>query len=129
MRLDDDVEELVVIKPGDNGKAKIKRFNRELSVSPARGDDEDPPKLFVLVRDFGGDVRAARLHRNDEDGRKKQSKRLKPIERIVRKLMRRQSAFANSYLQLHEMSNHRKKNGWVRDLSRNVMKSVRRSKS
>jgi len=55
---------------------------------------------------------------------KKQSKALKPLERMVRKLVKSEVAAANAYLERHEKSNRRKSNGWLRDIGKNLKKAA-----
>lgn len=56
--------------------------------------------------------------------RKKQSKFLSPWEKTVRRAAKRQVKASNIYLDRHERSNRKKKNGWIRDLNKNVSKSL-----
>ncbi len=56
--------------------------------------------------------------------RKKQSKTLKPIERMIRKIVKCELAGANAYLERHDRSNKRKSNGWIRDIGKNLAKAV-----
>lgn len=56
--------------------------------------------------------------------RKRQTGVLKPLEKRTRKGMRRGIEVIQAYLSLHERSNRRKKNGWAKDLMRNVGKAV-----
>jgi len=57
---------------------------------------------------------------------KKESKYLRPVERQVRKLVRRQYRALGRYLILHDQSRRRKRNGWARDFSDNLVKVIRR---
>ena len=54
------------------------------------------------------------------------SKRMRPLDRRVRKLARAQSVAASEYLRRHERSNSKKRNGAVRDLGRNARRSMRK---
>ena len=56
---------------------------------------------------------------------KKQSKSVKPIDKRLRRSVRRQMKMLDRYLTLHDRSSRKKKNGWMRDLGRNIMKAVR----
>jgi len=56
--------------------------------------------------------------------RKKQSGALKPIERMIRKMVKSELAAANTYLERHEKSNQRKSNGWIRDIGKNLKKAA-----
>ena len=56
--------------------------------------------------------------------RKKQSKFLSPWEKTVRRLAKNQVKASNTYLDRHERSNRKKKNGWIRDYNKNFSKSL-----
>lgn len=56
--------------------------------------------------------------------RKKQSRLLSPLEKNVRSMAKMQVKAAKTYLDRHEESNKKKRNGWIRDLNKNVTKSL-----
>ncbi|MBE9033671.1 DUF6312 domain-containing protein [aff. Roholtiella sp. LEGE 12411] len=56
--------------------------------------------------------------------KKKQSKLLSPWEKSVRSLAKTQVKASRTYLDRHERSNKKKKNGWLRDLNKNASKSL-----
>jgi len=56
--------------------------------------------------------------------KKKQSKLLSPLEKSIRDVAKRQSRAATEYYDRHQKSNRKKKNGWIRDLNKNVNKSM-----
>ncbi len=89
----------------------------------ARVDEIDGHKLVLVGRD--GSVRRGALV-EDLGPRKKQSKLLRPLEKRLRKSLRRQLRTISAYLVLHERANHKKKNGWIRDLPRNLSKARRK---
>ncbi|SMF97323.1 hypothetical protein SAMN02949497_0539 [Methylomagnum ishizawai] len=60
--------------------------------------------------------------------RKKQAKALRPLERVVRKLVKSELAAAKVYLERHDRSNQRKSNGWLKDLGKNLGKAVKSAK-
>jgi hypothetical protein len=57
--------------------------------------------------------------------KKKGSKMLRPIEKAARRFAKKQSVAASAYLERHERSNADKKNGWVKDIKKNVTKSMK----
>jgi hypothetical protein len=59
---------------------------------------------------------------------KKSSRRLRPIERRVRKLIRAEYKALGRYLVLHERSRRKRRNGWAGDLGSNVVKVIRNRK-
>jgi hypothetical protein len=79
-----------------------------------------------VVRPNSGVVRSGEL---DDAGprKRKQTKAVRPMERGMRKVMRRQLDFAQLYLARHERSNRRKRDGWLKDLPRNVFRAMRDS--
>jgi len=79
---------------------------------------------FVLIKP-AGQVERGELHTPLGDI-KRSSRRLRPIERKLRKLIRNEQKALGRYLVLHDKSRRRKKNGWVRDLGSNLAKVIRR---
>ena len=55
------------------------------------------------------------------------SRRLKPIEKLVRRLVAATGVSAEVYSVRHRTSNEKKKNGWLRDFPKNMMKAQRRA--
>lgn len=51
--------------------------------------------------------------------RKKQSWLLRPLERVTRTLVQAQVAAATTYLEAHDRSARKEKDGWIIDLGRN----------
>jgi len=78
--------------------------------------------ITFLKSKGGGRYDCQRL--TDVGPRKKQTKALKPLERLVRKLVKSELAAAKTYLDRHELSNQKKSNGWVKDLGKNLKKAV-----
>jgi hypothetical protein len=67
------------------------------------------------------------LYERKRSKRKKQSTGLKAIERSVRQAARAEDAYASEYLARHEASNRKKRDGWLRDLDKNVYKASRKA--
>ena len=112
-----------VLKSGKTLKA------RPVVVRAIDDDDDDDDVEFdgamkFVVRNADGVAMKGEMSEPLGD-RKKQHKRLKPIEKQLRKLVRRQKKMLDRYIQLHERSNRKKKNGWARDMGSNVLKLVR----
>lgn len=88
------------------------------------GRDDDGDGIEYVVRGASGRVREGVVQ--EELGPiKKQSKSIKPIDRRVRRSARRQMKMLDRYLTLHDRSSRKKKNGWIRDLGKNIIKAVR----
>jgi len=56
---------------------------------------------------------------------KRGSRRMRPIERRLRKLIRAEYKALGRYLVLHERSRRKRRNGWARDLGSNLVKVIR----
>lgn len=86
-------------------------------------------KRAVVLRSddsYGGyaDTIFGREKKKRRKKRKKQSKFLSPWEKTVRRAAKNQVKASDSYLERHERSNRKKKNGWIRDLNKNVSRSL-----
>lgn len=79
---------------------------------------------FVLIKP-AGEIERGELHTPLGDI-KRSSRRLRPIERKLRKLIRSEHKALGRYLVLHDKSRRRKKNGWIRDLRSNLVKVIKR---
>ena len=62
----------------------------------------------------------------DDGDQPKVSKRARRLDRGVRKLVRAENVITSEYLRRHQASNSRKDDGAVRDLPRNLRRSVRK---
>lgn len=60
--------------------------------------------------------------------RKKGSKRLRGLERAVDQLADAGSTFSSEYRARHRRSNRKKKDGWLRDLDKNLPRSARKAR-
>jgi hypothetical protein len=122
--IDPEVDHLTLISRNRDGyKRVILEMDADLSEARRR-----PYKITVLKRSPDGNFSVA----GDGAGKRKSRKRkhsrlLKPMEKATRKSMRRGLRFMQDYLYLHERSNQRKKNGWIKSYGKNVRKAVRRS--
>ena len=81
-------------------------------------------KRIVVLEERGDAVTPVILYEGPTL-RKRSSPALRPIERAVRKMYRAQAAFANSYIERHERSNLREKDGWLKDFGKNMKRSLR----
>ena len=59
--------------------------------------------------------------------RKKGSRALKGLEKIVRRRAKARVTFSQTYLERHERSNAKKKDGWVRDRGYNIIRASRKA--
>jgi len=122
LHLSGDIDRVVVIRRDGGGRRRL----RQVYVSDDRDVLEDFGMKFVAVQPSG---RAWRGVLQEELGpRKKQSKWLRPIERRIRKLARREARALSMYLTLHDRSNRKKRNGWIRQIGSNLRKAIKKSK-
>jgi len=118
-----DVERIVVIRPSDHGRMRSREIYRQ---DDDDDDDDEEIRVHLLTRDSRGRRVEVDWDRDDDRPRRKSSRVLRPLEKMLRNSMRRQSKVASIYLNLHDRSNRRKRNGWAKDLGRNVTKAYRR---
>jgi hypothetical protein len=82
-------------------------------------------EVVVLRRQPGGRLRATTLYEKRKR-RKKGTWGLNQVGKVVRTFAASQRAAAEAYLERHERSSRKKKDGWVRDLPYNVYRAARR---
>lgn len=78
----------------------------------------------VIVVGDAGDVAVLQ---SSKSKKKSQSALLKPFERVQRRMAEAVKAGASEYLDGHEKSNRKKKNGWVRDIGKNTADANRKA--
>ena len=88
-------------------------------------DDEPSDTVPVrIIRSGTGTVMS--LHLVTQNTPAGTSGLLRPLERGLRKLVVREAEIAQSYLMLHKRSSQRKRNGWMKDLPRNILRAVKK---
>jgi hypothetical protein len=113
-----DVERVTILRRDDRGN--IVRSDKIV-------DDVDfGTGIDYVVRDPSGLVRRGEMI-EDIGPPKKQSKISKALHKRIRKMAARNSRTLARYVRLHDRSNSQKKNGWIRDLLKNVKKARRTS--
>jgi hypothetical protein len=80
-------------------------------------------RVSIIKADGSGEIV---LHKGKKSKKKKQNKELKPMERAVRHMADANLASAKSFSNSHRKSNRKKKNGWLRDISKNIMRANRK---
>ncbi len=80
-------------------------------------------KITVVSMDGG----AAETIYKKKRKKRKISRWLKPMERRDRRAARALKAFGDEWLSRHSRSNRKRKNGWMRDGSRNLMRANRKA--
>jgi uncharacterized protein with von Willebrand factor type A (vWA) domain len=80
-------------------------------------------RMTILRKDTQtGHVYVASIFKND-GGKKKNTKLLRPVEKLVRRLGKAQAKSASIYSERHERSSRKKKNGWLFDMVSNMRKA------
>ncbi len=129
-RLGDDVEHVVVLRRTSGGARRVVEsidaddLRNGYGHDRDRGEDE-PVKVYLVHPDRQG---VLRVEQEGRGCRKEQSRALRPLEKRTRKSAIRGIRLISAYLDLHERSNRKKKNGWARDYFRNIGKALRRSR-
>jgi ribosomal protein L20 len=76
-------------------------------------------RISVFDRDSRGSLRPVVLF-DRRKKKKKQTKGLRPVERIVRTVADANDAVASTYARRHRRSNRKRRDGWLRDMLVNV---------
>jgi hypothetical protein len=79
-------------------------------------------RITIFDRDASGSLRPVVIYKR-ERGKKKQTKGLRPVERLVRAVADANDAMASTYVKRHRRSNRKRKDGWLRDAIVNVSKA------
>lgn len=82
-------------------------------------------RITILKKDAAGKLTANVVYKKGRR-RKKRSKGLRLIEKVVRRVSKAQTAMASAYNGRHERSNQKKRDGWLKDLVPNIVKAQRR---
>jgi hypothetical protein len=127
LKLDDDIERVTTLSRDRLGNRYAKTVFRRDDDEDDEDDDDRIKRIVVIRRDAEGRSLSRTLH-GEEPTIKKQSRLLRPLEKRVRRLMRRRAKIAQLYLAKHEKSNARKRNGWARDLAGNLITAYRKGR-
>ena len=79
-------------------------------------------RIVILSPEDGG---ATTLYKAKAKKRKN-SRTLKPVEKIVRRLGKANNKYTTTYLQRHKKSSRKKRDGWLRDLNYNLHRAARK---
>ena len=85
-------------------------------------------RRIVQLRREGADgsLVPIELYRRAESGRKKGSALVRPLKRAVRRLAKAQEAAAATYLERHDRSNTKRRDGWLVNMNNNVWRASRK---
>jgi len=81
-------------------------------------------RIIVLQQNPDGSFTPTTVYRK-KSKRKKISKRMRPIEKRARRISKGLATLTSEYTQRHNRSNRKKKNGWLKDIRKNVRKSAK----
>lgn len=80
-------------------------------------------RITVFERDANGSLRPVVVFKRRR-GKKKQTRALRPVERLVRTVSDGNDRVASSYARRHRRSNRKNRNGWLRDLPLNLSRAA-----
>lgn len=83
-------------------------------------------RITLLQRDANGGTSPVVVFKRRR-GKKKGTQLLRPVERVMRSLAEASDAASGTYLRQHKKSNRKRKDGWIRDASGNVVKASRKA--
>jgi hypothetical protein len=81
--------------------------------------------VVKVNRESDGSVTRTVIAEDDKRRRRRVSRPFRRIDRSLRKLTKAENVASSEYLRRHDRSNRRKKNGALKDLGKNVRKSIR----
>jgi hypothetical protein len=81
-------------------------------------------RSIIIVSGDDGVDRVAVYRRRRRRGRKRGSRILRPVQKLVRRLASAQETFSGKYLRLHDRSNREYKNGWLREIVSNTARAI-----
>jgi hypothetical protein len=83
-------------------------------------------RVTLVERSESGEATARTLYKRDWKKKKKQTDGLKEIGKGIRRVHNAARTFESEYVRRHDRSNGKKRDGWIRDLPKNVAKSARK---
>jgi len=82
-------------------------------------------RVVRLTPHAAGTVASEVLFERPRSGPKRGSRILRPFEKMVHRWAKAERARTTKYLERHERSNAKRKDGWVRDLNVNVLRAAK----
>jgi hypothetical protein len=82
-------------------------------------------KVILLRPGSSGALEPTVLY-EDQRKKKKQTRGLRPLEEVARRLTRAQRAYWDTMAERHDLSNRKKGDGWARDGVSNIIKASRK---
>jgi hypothetical protein len=82
-------------------------------------------RAIRLDRDASGAYNPVVLYESPSAKKKKSAPGIRMLDKTLRRSINAQKAFLDRYMNLHERSKTKKRNGWIIDLAPNVMNAGR----
>jgi hypothetical protein len=79
-------------------------------------------KVVRLEKDAHGNPAPVVLYKK-KSKRKKMTSGLRPLEKLVRRVAKAESTYADAYVQKHNRSNEKRRDGWLVDLIPNLARA------
>jgi hypothetical protein len=84
-------------------------------------------RITVLQAQPSGDLVPTAVYKAKRK-RRKISKNMRPLERLTRRSLKASESYINTYLERHERSNRKRRNGWLRDYQDNTFKAQKKAR-
>ena len=91
-------------------------------------DRKEYPARSVMTLHQEDDGTVVRTVLSQKKQKRRVSKRWRKMDKMLRRLNEAQQTAASDYLRRHERSNRKKKNGALKDLGKNLMRSQRKGR-
>jgi hypothetical protein len=88
---------------------------------------ESVRRIIQLHKDQAGTVAPVTIYKKKGGRTRDVSPALQPVEKAVRKIASAQVTFLNSYVDRHNRSNAKRRDGWMTDLVPNLTEAGRKS--
>lgn len=84
-------------------------------------------QVTVLERDTtNGGVTPVVVFKNNKKKKRKSTRALAPIEKAIRRFVDAQGETAANYVERHDESNRKRRDGWIRDINLNLTRASRK---
>ena|SRR5260370_35687056 len=80
-------------------------------------------KITMLRPGSSGALEPTVLYENRREKKKKQTRALRPLEEVARRLTKAQQTYWDTMAEGHDRSNQKKRDGWARDGATNIAKA------
>lgn len=82
-------------------------------------------RITLLQKDDLGDLTPVVLYESGRKKKKKGTRTLRPLERLVRSFVDADDAARGAYARRHKNSNRKSRDGWALDMPTNVLRATR----